>query len=96
MKKELLKGLSEEQIAKVKSCKSQKELMKLAEQEGVELTDEQLQAVNGGFCSSSDFRWKCPKCGSSNTEVWERYNQGTQDEYVRVHCKDCGHNFLGL
>ena len=41
MKKELLKGLSEEQIAKVKACKSHEELLALAKQEGVELTDEQ-------------------------------------------------------
>ena len=53
MKKELLKGLSEEQIAKVKACKSQEELLKLAKEEGIELTEEQLAAVNGGACSTS-------------------------------------------
>ena len=30
MKKELLNGLSEEQIAKIKSCKNQEEILKLA------------------------------------------------------------------
>ena len=54
MKKELLKGLSKEQIAKVKACKSQEELLKLSKEEGVELTDEQLAAISGGVCSSSD------------------------------------------
>ena len=34
MNKELLKGLTEEQIAKVKACKSQKELLALAKKEG--------------------------------------------------------------
>lgn len=53
MKKELLNGLSKEQIAKVKACKSQEELLKLAKKEGIELTDEQLAAVNGGACSTS-------------------------------------------
>ena len=53
MKQELLNGLSEEQIAKVKACKSQEELLKLAQEEGVELSDEQLAAVNGGVCSGS-------------------------------------------
>ena len=52
MKKELLKGLSEEQIAKAKACKSQDELLKLAKEEGVELSNEQLEAVNGGGCSN--------------------------------------------
>ncbi len=96
MKKELLKGLTEEQIAKAKACRSQDELLKAAKEEGVTLTDEQLAAVSGGFCSSSDFRWKCTKCGSSDTEVVERYNQGKEDEYVRVHCKKCGYYFYGL
>lgn len=55
MKKELLKGLSEEQIAKVKVCKSSDELLELAKAEGVELTSEQLAAISGGgWCSSSD------------------------------------------
>ena len=93
MKNELFKGLNEQQIAKAKACKNQDELLKLAKEEGVQLTDEQLAAVSGGFCSSSDFRWKCTKCGSSDTEVLERYNQGRPDEYVRVHCNKCGNNF---
>lgn len=53
MKKELLNGLSEEQIAKVKNCKSSSELLAYAKQEGIELTSEQLEAINGGACSTS-------------------------------------------
>lgn len=53
MKEELLKGLSEEQIAKIRECKSQEELLKLAKEEGIELTDEQLEAVSGGDACSS-------------------------------------------
>ena len=48
MKEELLKGLSDEQIAKVKECKNQEELLKLAKDEGVELTSEQIEVVSGG------------------------------------------------
>ena len=62
MKIDLLKGLSEEQIAKVKACKNQEELLELAKKEGIELTDEQLEAVSGG-CGT--YTVKCPKCGSS-------------------------------
>ena len=54
MKKDLLKGLNEEQIAKVKACKNSEELLKLAKDEGIELTDEQLAAISGGACSSSN------------------------------------------
>ena len=53
MKEELLKGLSEEQIAKIRACKSQEELLAQAKHEGIELTDEQLEAVSGGVCSGS-------------------------------------------
>lgn len=50
MKKELLKGLTKEQIEKVKKCKNQEELLALAKEEGVSLTEEQLAAINGGGC----------------------------------------------
>ena len=53
MKKELLKGLTDEQIAKVKACDNPADLLQLAKDEGVELTDEQLGAVSGGACSTS-------------------------------------------
>ena len=53
MKKELLKGLTEEQIAKVKEFDDVSDLVQLAKDEGVELTEEQLNAISGG-CSNSD------------------------------------------
>ena len=58
-KEELLKGLSEEQIAKVKACKNSDELLALAKQEDIELTDEQLEAVSGGGCRNVEH---CPAC----------------------------------
>ena len=66
-KEELLKGLTEEQIAKVKACKSQEELLKLAKEEGVELSDEQLTAVSGGGCTGQPK--KCRKCGSTDIQA---------------------------
>ena len=54
MKEELLKGLTEEQIAKVKACSDIHDLLQLAKDEEVALTDEQLAAVSGGGCSDSD------------------------------------------
>ena len=53
MKEELLKGLTDEQIAKVKACDNPVDLLQLAKDEGVELTAEQLGAVSGGACSTS-------------------------------------------
>lgn len=54
MRADLLKGLSPEQIEKVKTCKSSDELLQIARDEGVQLTDEQLSAVSGGSCSDDD------------------------------------------
>lgn len=54
MKEKLLEGLTPEQIAKVKECGDVKDLLQLARDEGVELNEEQLNAVSGGGCSNSD------------------------------------------
>ena len=89
MKEELLKGLSEEQIAKIKACKSQEEVLKLAKEEGIELTDEQLAAVSGGGCVSTV---RCPNCGSDNVDrvVVGGSTHCTDIYYV---CRNCGNKF---
>ena len=86
----LLKNLTEEQIAKLRHCKDQKEMLALAKEEGIELTDEQLEAVSGG-CSSTDTRKVCPNCGSKNTELSPNTKgkavNGMLVSYYK--CKDC-------
>ena len=76
MKKELLKGLTKEQIEKVKECKTHEELLVLAKAEGIELTNEQLEAISGGGACSvisdvGDFLnpFDCPECGSNDIEA---------------------------
>ena len=69
MKQDLLKGLSEEQITKVRACNNTNEILALAKQEGLELTSEQLEAVNGGACSNTDNCPPCPYCGSTNVKL---------------------------
>ena len=82
MKEELLKGLSEEQIAKIKACKNQEEIFALAKEAGVELTDEQLEAVSGGgICAPA-----CPYCGTKEN-VYVGKTEETSDKYV---CNKCG------
>ena len=54
MREELLKGLTEEQIAKVKAFDNVNDLFQLAKDEGVELNNEQLDAVSGGACSKTE------------------------------------------
>ena len=53
MRKELLEGLTEEQIEKVKACENVEDLLQLAEDEDVKLNAEQLDAINGGGCGNS-------------------------------------------
>ena len=90
MKKELLKGLSDEQIAKVKACNNHEELLKLAKEEGIELSNEQLETISGGGACSviSDIGDKinpsdCPKCGANNPK---------KDGNLRI-CKKCGYQW---
>ena len=89
MKEELLKGLTEEQIKKAKDCKNQEELLAFAQAEGIQLTDEQLEAVSGGWCSETTE--PCPKCGSTSIKKEHRGND------VHMHtvfiCKKCGHEW---
>ena len=71
MNKELLKGLTEEQIAKVKACKNSDELLTLAKAEGIELT-----VINGGGACTvasnvGDFinPFDCPECGCNDVKA---------------------------
>ena len=90
MKKELLQGLTEEQIAKIKECKNQEELLKLAKEEGIELSEEQLQAVSGGMCSSTEKGPVCPHCQSSDTVANDRYgSKSWPSGGYQWYCKDC-------
>ena len=90
MKEELLKGLTEEQIAKVKACKNSDELLALSKEEGIELNDEQLAAVSGGlFCSTPTFT--CPECGSTDVSSCSYTNSIRKTWYCE--CKQCGHHW---
>ena len=94
MKKELLKGLTEEQIAKAKKCKTNEELIALAKEEGFTLDDEQLAAVSGGVCSESTVAVTCPKCGTHfNGEV---YRDSSTKNLGKFTCPKCGHTWKEL
>ena len=87
MKQDLLKGLTEEQIAKAKACKNGDELLALAKAEGVELSNEQLEAISGGGCFSSS---KCPNCGSKDYRKLPRYQVSGCSTYQ---CNECGYEW---
>lgn len=87
MRKELLAGLTEEQIAKVQACKNNDEVLALAKEEGIELNDDQLEAVNGGACTCTAYGETCPKCHSTNMARRDAI-YGTV--YI---CRDCGYEY---
>ena len=91
MKTELLKGLSEEQIAKASKCKSTEELLELAKKEGFELTEEQLQAVNGGACVDAEGPSKNSVCPACETPCVGKYRwhsgYGAEHDFI---CPTCG------
>ena len=94
MKEELFEGLSNEQIAKIKNCKSQEEILALAKEEGIELNNEQLEAVSGGnSClvkKIDENAIRCPKCGS--TKVIS-LTTDMDSPICKARCQDCGHEW---
>ena len=66
---------------RARACKTPEELLALAKEEGIELTDEQLEDIAGGGWGQERH---CPRCKSTNIEL-----AGTMmDGYFR--CKNCG------
>ncbi len=88
MRKELLQGLSEEQIKKVEACKDTSEILALAKAEGIELTDQQLEAVTGGACAGGGTTCRCPNCGSKN--IKHKVKHVNNAEIHSWICQDCG------
>ena len=83
IKDELLKGLTEEQIEKARKCKNEKELLELAKSEKINLTDEQLASISGGYiCEKTKV---CPYCGSDHVQAHPR-----SDDFDQYRCYDCG------
>lgn len=92
MKQELLKGLTEEQIEKVKACKSNDEVLKVAREEGIELTDEQLEAVTGGNCTTESL--VCPRCSKTNVTSDKKYVPTMRMHKVFCKCNDCNYEWI--
>jgi len=61
-----LNDLSPEQQNKASECKSPADILALAQEEGYELTDDELDQISGGSWMGSALR--CPFCGSSKAE----------------------------
>lgn len=66
--------LSPELQEKVKACTSPEELFELAKDEGVELSEEQLDAVSGGWCPVHSDCWT--RCICVDRTKREREREG--------------------
>ena len=93
MKEELLKGLTEEQIAKVKACKNAEEILAYAKEEDIVLTDEQLEAVSGGCGTSTTSKLNkcgllCPKC-----HEYKYLCSNFNGQFFRHYCTNCNISF---
>ncbi|MBQ7978925.1 MAG: hypothetical protein IJ248_04155 [Candidatus Methanomethylophilaceae archaeon] len=90
MRKDLLKGLTEEQIREAMECNTAEKILSLAKREGIELTEEQLAAVNGGCNMEVDVKPACPKCGS------ESFKEVKSSGVTYYECLECGTLYSGL
>ena len=88
MRKELLNGLTEEQIRKVKECNDPRDLLQLAKDEGVELNEEQLNAVNGGCNGAPGVGLKCPKCDHAQVTL-----ENIDGDVKYLKCDNCGYRW---
>ena len=57
--------LTPEQKERAKACKTPEEILALAKEEGYELSDEELDGVSGGWCSSD-----CSSDGQCGVPWW--------------------------
>ena len=49
-------GLTEEQKARARACNTPEEVLALAKEEGYELSDDELEAISGGWgCNEQNF-----------------------------------------
>ena len=87
-----IKDLAPELQEKARQCKNMDELMELAGEEGVELSDEALANVSGGCGSSSSCKHKgydglvsaAEKIGSGGVQGETKY------KITKVRCTACG------
>ena len=80
------KDLSEEQLQKAIEGKTPEEILALAQEMGIELTDEQLESVAGGKKDWTGSPVKqCPDYGSKNVS---QYHSGNYSQLFK--CNNCG------
>ena len=82
-----LENMSSELRGKMEACETPEEIIALAKEEGLELSDGELEAIAGGDWSPKDALPQCPVCGSYAISVFPI--PGCTGMTRRV-CHDCG------
>ena len=80
--------ISPEQQEKIRACKTSEEILQLAQEEGYELSDEELEDVAGGGAWGSSTR--CSKCGSDNVI---EYQANIHSGRIVHECRGCGNSW---
>ena len=89
--------ITDDQRERLQGAQSPEELLEKAREEGLELTDEQLESISGGgFWGGSDSNpgvgVKCPQCGSSDVRI--EYSEEGWDQCV-FRCYGCRAGWIG-
>lgn len=85
------KNLAPEQQGEVVVHKTVSELLELIEAEGVELTDEQLEKLSGGWDIGSTTVYYTQKCANC-----KNVNKWYEDQVEPQYCQFCGAKLLKL
>lgn len=81
-------SLTQEQQKQTLACKTPEEMLELAREEGYELSDENLEQINGG--SMWDSGTQCPKCHGANVmEIQPDIHSGR----IIRECRGCGYSW---
>ena len=91
---EYIKDLSPELQEKARACKTKNELLELAADEDMEIPDDALEMVAGGYIIHRE-TVSCPKCGQVYPkDLGECPNcSGGGGSVVGLHCDKCGKDF---
>lgn len=75
---------------KLAQCKSPKDVIEMMQNEGVELTDSQLEEISGGLWDNDPRRYYCPYCGSDTLSGFKSWKD---EEYTHFSCNNCDRGF---
>lgn len=84
-------NISPELAEEVKACKTPEEVLALAKKKGYKLSDEDLEAISGGWgMDVKDLLPQCPSCGSYEVAMSTIFGSPGA---TRCSCSKCGYEW---